>query len=82
MFVDLFLKTQAQQVYLVQTSLEMIIFTNTIYKIWFRLLVTIGAVLVVLGFSLAISAASARMTATAIRRFGLVLTSHKVIEKI
>jgi hypothetical protein len=81
MFVDLFLKTQAQQMQLVQTSLEMIIYTNTMYKIWFHLLVVIGAILLVLECSFAISTASVRLAAI-LRRFGLVLTSHKVIEKI
>jgi hypothetical protein len=83
MFVDLFLKTQVQQAQLVQvyTSLEMIIFTNIIDKIWFHSLVGFGTILPVLGFSIAISASAVRMAST-LRRFGLVLTSHKVIEKI
>ena len=61
MFVDLFLKTQAQQMQLVQTSLEMIIFTNTMYKIWFHSLVGLGAARRMLVCSVAFSTISVRI---------------------
>ena len=80
MFVDLFLKTLIQQMQLVQTSLEMIIFTNTMYKIWFHSLMGIGASRRLLVCSIALSALTVRM-ATLLMGFELVLTSHKVIEK-
>ena len=70
MFVDLYLKTQAQQERQERTFLEMTIYTNIMYKIWFRSLVGIGATLRMLVCSIAISAITVRL-ATIVMGFEL-----------
>ena len=70
MFVDLFLKTQAQQMQLVQTSLEMITYISTMYKIWFHSRVGIGSTLRLRVCSVALSAITVRL-ATLIMGFEL-----------